>query len=188
MNIVLGFAPFIAFFVLLRFGSPLAGLAAAALVSLLLCVRTVQRKEAVKILEAGSLVLFAALALYSFAAAPSWTVATVRLMVDGGLFVIVGLSLAIGRPFTLQYARETVPQQYWNTPSFVRSNRLITAVWGIAFAVLTAADATADYVPAVPVWLDIAAAIAALGGAYGFTTWYPARVRRAATLTARPAD
>jgi hypothetical protein len=187
MSILLGFAPFIAFFVLLRLGSAVAGLGAAAAISLWLCLRTWRRKEAIKILESGSFVLFAALFLYSLAAAPTWTVATVRLLVDGGLLIIVLLSLAIGRPFTMQYAREQVAQKYWTSPLFIRSNRLITAVWAAAFAVLTAADAAADYVPALPLGLDIAAAAAALLAALGFTAWYPAQLRRRMGAAERPA-
>jgi hypothetical protein len=70
----------------------------------------------VKVLEVGSLALFGALLLYTLIAAPDWTVATVRLAVDGGLLAIVLVSLAIGMPFTLQYARESVPKELWTSP------------------------------------------------------------------------
>lgn len=186
MGIILGLTPFIAFFVIMRLVSPMAGLCAALAVSLLLALRMWRRGESVKILEVGSLVLFAALVLFTLVAAPAWTVATVRLAVDAGLLAIVLVSLAIGRPFTLQYARERVPQQYWASPLFVSTNRRITAVWAAAFAVLVAADAAAEYVPAVPLWLDIVASIATLLGAIWFTRWYPAAVRRAAQAANPP--
>ena len=179
MGILLGLTPFIAFFVLMRLVSPLAGLLAALATSLALGVRMWRRGETVKILEVGSLILFGGLVLYTLLAAPAWTVASVRLAVDGGLLAIVVVSLAIGRPFTLQYAREQVPKEFWATPTFVKTNRLITSVWAAAFAVLVAADAAAEYLPAVPLSVDIAASIAAFGGAVGFTLWYPAHVRRA---------
>jgi len=179
MGILLGLTPFIAFFVLMRLVSPLAGLLAALATSLALGVRMWRRGETVKILEVGSLILFGGLVLYTLVAAPAWTVASVRLAVDGGLLAIVVVSLAIGRPFTLQYAREQVPKEFWATPTFVKTNRLITSVWAAAFAVLVAADAAAEYLPAVPLSVDIAASIAAFGGAVAFTLWYPARVRRA---------
>jgi hypothetical protein len=100
MGILLGLAPFIAFFVLMRLVSPLAGLAAGFVVSLLLGVRVWRRGETIKILEIGSLILFAGLTLYALVAQPEWSVATVRLVVDAGLLAIVLVSLAIGRPFT----------------------------------------------------------------------------------------
>jgi hypothetical protein len=184
MGILLGLSPFIAFFVVLRLVSPLAGLVAAFFVSLLLCARMWWRRESVKILELGSLVVFATLVAYTWLAAPAWTVATVRLAVDGGLLAIVLISLAIGRPFTSQYAREQVAKEFWSTPTFMHGNRMITAVWAAAFAALTAADAAAEYWSAIPLWVDIAVSVAAFLGAVWFTTWYPGQLRR----NARPAQ
>lgn len=182
MGILLGFTPFIAFFVGIRLFSPLAGLAAALAVSLGLGLRALRRGQTPKILEIGSVALFAALTLYALVGAPLRTVATVRLAVDGGLFAIVLVSLAIGRPFTLQYARESVPEQYWASPRFLTVNYLITSAWAGAFAVTVAADASAEYLPALPLWVDIAATALALAGAFAFTIWYPAKVRRQAGI------
>ena len=178
MSILLGLTPFIVFFVLMRLVHPLAGLSAAFAVSLLLGFRQWRRGESVKVLEVGSLALFGVLVLYTLIAAPNWTVATVRLAVDGGLFVIALVSLVIGQPFTLQYARESVPQEFWTAPVFITTNLRITAAWAAAFAVMTAADAAAQYVDAIPLWIDVAATIAAFAGAVWFTRWYPAVVRR----------
>jgi hypothetical protein len=178
MSILLGLTPFLVFFVLMRLVHPLAGLSAAFTVSLLLGFRQWRRGESVKVLEVGSLALFGVLVLYTLIAAPNWTVATVRLAVDGGLFIIALVSLVIGQPFTLQYARESVPQEFWTSPVFFTTNVRITAVWTAAFAVMTAADTAAQYVDAIPLWVDVAATIAAFAGAVWFTRWYPAVVRR----------
>src|SRR4030095_11252982 len=200
-SILLSLSPFAVFFVLMRGHSPLAGLLGACAVSLLLCARMWRRGESLKILEVGSLVVFGALTAYTLAAAPHWSVATVRLAgdgrpppdpvaappwwvatvrlaVDAGLLAIAVASLAIGRPFTIQYARERVPEAVWGLPVFFTTNRLITMVWAGAFAVLVAADAAAEYVPAVPLWIDVAASVAAFGTAVGVSRRYPAVVRR----------
>jgi len=92
----------------------------------------------------------------------------------------VVVSLAIDRPFTLQYARERVPEAFWGLPLFLVTNRIVSGAWGLAFAVLVAADAAAEYLPAVPIWLDVVASVAAFVGAVGFTRWYPAHVQRRA--------
>lgn len=184
MSILLSLAPFAVFFVLMRLHSPIAGLIGALVASLLLCARMRWRGDAVKILEVGSLVVFALLTGYTWLAAPGWTVATVRLAVDGGLLAIVLVSLAIGRPFTLQYARERVPEQFWALPIFFTTNRIITAMWAAAFAVLVAADAAAEWLPSVPLWVEVVASIAAFLGAVWFTRWYPAAVRRRALAAA----
>jgi hypothetical protein len=184
VSILLSLSPFAVFFALMRLVSPIAGLIGAFVVSVLLCTRERRRGGSVKILEIGSVALFGLLVAYTLLVAPRWTVATVRLAVDGGLLTIVLVSLAIGRPFTLQYARERVPEPIWALPVFFTTNRRITIVWAMAFAVHVSADAAAEFVPAVPLWLDIAASVAAFLGAVWFTRWYPAAVRRRFTNAA----
>jgi hypothetical protein len=168
----------------MRLVSPLAGLAAAFAVSLLLGIEQWRSGKSIKVLEIGTLALFGVLVLYTLAMETHWSVATVRLVVDGGLFAIGLVSLLIGQPFTLQYARERVPQEYWSVPLFIATNRWITAAWTAAFAVMVLADAAAEYVEAIPLWVDIAAIVAAFAAAFWFTRWYPALVQRRAGLTA----
>jgi|SRR5215813_6586065 len=178
MSIVLDLVPFFVFFALMRLVSPVAGLVGALIASLLLCARTRRLGKVAKVLEVGGLMLFGLLVAYTMIAAPHWTVARVRLAVDGGLLAIALVSLAIDQPFTLQYARERVPEALWATPVFLRTNRIITAVWAGAFAVHVAADAAAEYAPAIPISIDVVASIAAFLAAVWFTRWYPARVQR----------
>src|SRR6185295_5575410 len=178
MSILLSLSPFAVFFVLMRLQSPLAGLVGAVVVSALLCLRMRHRGDSIKILEVGSLVVFGALTAYTLLAAPAWTVATVRLAVDAGLLAIALVSLAIGRPFTLQYARERVPEPIWGLPVFYTTNRLITTVWAGAFAMLVAADAAAEYVEVIPIWMDVAVSVVAFAAAVWFSRRYPAVVQR----------
>ena len=189
MSLLLGLAPFAGFFAVMRLFSPMAGLVAALAISALLCIWMHRRGKSIKILEIGSLLLFASLVLYTWVALPEWTVATVRLAVDGGLLAIVLVSLAIGTPFTMQYAREQVPRQYWDSPHFLAANRLISAAWAGAFAVLVAADVAAEYLSSIPLWIDVTASIAAFSAALGFTIRYPAIVRgRAQSASARSGE
>jgi uncharacterized membrane protein len=58
-------------------------------------------------------------------------------------------------------------------------NRAITWTWAGSFAALVAADAAAEYVPAIPIWVDVVVSVAAFGAAIWFTRWYPAKVQRA---------
>jgi hypothetical protein len=51
--------------------------------------------------------------------------------------------------------------------------------------VLVAADAAAEYAPAVPLWIDVAASVAAFGAAVGFSRRYPDVVRRRRAPAAR---
>jgi hypothetical protein len=78
-------------------------------------------------------VLFSGLALYTVFGGTAWSVLPVRLCVDTGLLLIVLISMAVGRPFTLQCAREQVAPEFWDRPEFVRTNYVITAVGALAF-------------------------------------------------------
>ena len=175
MNMLLAFAPFIAFAVVDRVAGARDGLIAGAVVSLALVVRELVRGRSAKVLELGSVLLFGGLAGYALAANPGWSVVGVRLCVDVGLLVIVLGSLAVRKPFTIQYARESVPREHWNSPTFVRTNVVITAVWALAFALLVAADVVMLYAPDVPHQVGVAVTVLALIGAFRFTEWYSDR-------------
>jgi protein-S-isoprenylcysteine O-methyltransferase Ste14 len=99
--------------------------------------------------------------------------------------VIVLGSLIARRPFTLQFAREQVPQEFWANPQFIATNYKITGVWAVAFVILVLADVIMAFFPAIPLWVGIVVTILALAGAIWFTRWYPRRVRRTLTLPSR---
>ncbi len=105
----------------------------------------------------------------------NWTVVGARLCVDLGLLAVVVISMIIGQPFTLQYAREKVSQELWGQPEFARVNYVITAVWAAAFAIMVVADLVMLYVPAVPLRVGVWVTILVILGAYRFTDWYPTR-------------
>ncbi|MDY0745254.1 hypothetical protein SNE35_12100 [Paucibacter sp. R3-3] len=175
-SLLLAFAPFIAFAGLERIAGIVPGLLAAAALSLALVVRdALTAGRHAKLLELGSAALFGGLAVCALGTdAGGWSVLGVRLAVDIiGLCAIVAMSLLLNRPFTLPYARERVPEAVWATPRFLRANRVLSAVWLAAFAVLVAADALMLYVPALPLAVGVALSIAALVGAFKFSRWYP---------------
>ncbi|MBV9066532.1 MAG: hypothetical protein JO004_12305 [Methylobacteriaceae bacterium] len=178
MNILLSFGPFILFAVLMRFGDVLFALIAAAALSGLLIARERRRGKSVKILEAGTVVLFGGLAIFTALTRFDWTILEARLAVDLGLFAIVLGSILVRRPFTLQFAREEVPREYWINPQFIATNYKISAVWAAAFAVLVLADVVMAFFPAIPLWIGIVVTVLALTGAIWFTRWYPQQVRK----------
>ena len=176
MGMLLPFAPFIVFAVVDRIASPTAGLIAGALVSIALLLRDLLTPgRAPKILEIGTVVLFGGLALYAVIGGADLSVIGVRLLVDFGLLLIVLGSIAVRKPFTLQYAREQVAPELWESPEFIRTNYVITSVWALAFVVMVMAELALLYVPDLPQRLGIIAIIAALYGAVKFTGWYPTR-------------
>lgn len=178
MNILLGLAPFIAFFVLARWIVAAAGLGAAAAIAVALLLRARLRgQREVKVLEAGAAVLFVGLAIVASFLRPDWSVFAVRVFVDLGLVAITLGSILVGRPFTLQYAREQVPPERWTHPLFLAANRRISAVWAFAFTVETLCGAVIAWVPGIPALLPLAANVLALLAAIIFTAEYPRRLR-----------
>ena len=178
MGILLAFAPFIVFAVLDRFLGPVEALAAAAAVSAVLIARDlVGLRRGVKMLEAGTFVLFAGLALFTLLSGAAWSVIGVRLCVDAGLLLLVLASMALGRPFTLQYARDQVAPEFWDRPEFIRTNYVITGAWALAFAVMVLAELALLYVPGLPQRAGILTIVVALVGAVKFTGWYPEQAR-----------
>jgi hypothetical protein len=54
------------------------------------------------------------------------------------VLALVMLGSVLLLPFTEQYARESVPRQYWGSPVFRSVNRRISAAWGLAVTVIGA--------------------------------------------------
>jgi hypothetical protein len=182
MKILLAFAPFIVFVIVERLVGYTGGLAAAALTSAMLIIREYVAKRTPKILEVGTLILFAALAIYAAVRHPAWSVIAVRLMVDAGLLLVVVASLALRKPFTLQYAKEQVAPELWDSPDFQKINYVITGVWALAFDIMVAAEAAILFLPYVPQKVGVWIAIIAIYGAYRFTVYYPKRNRTSSNL------
>jgi protein-S-isoprenylcysteine O-methyltransferase Ste14 len=116
--------------------------------------------------------------VYFLSAKPTWSVIGVRLCVDIGLLLIVLISLAVGKPFTLQYAREQVSRELWESPQFRRTNYVISGVWALAFALMVLAELAILFMPQLPRRVGIIVIVLALVGAVKFTGWYPEHVRR----------
>ncbi|HEY0837976.1 MAG TPA: NAD(P)/FAD-dependent oxidoreductase [Azospirillum sp.] len=136
LRIVIGFSPWILFGSLLPAGSVLAGSVALA-ASLALCVMD-RLRGALKAPELVAAVFFAAL-LAAESAGWTWPRAHLGLLVHLALAAMAFGSLAAGSPYTLQYARDDWPREYWEMPQFVAVNRAVTAVWGGIFLIGAAA-------------------------------------------------
>ena len=147
MALFLILAPFATFATLIMLSTVTISLAAAALVSLGLVGRDLYLGRSLKMLAAGGMALFVALLGYHALASAELAPNTVRLAVDGGLLVIALMSIALRKPFTLQYAREIVDAETSRKPAFLRINYVLSWVWSVAFLLMLAADAIALCLP-----------------------------------------
>ena len=84
-------------------------------------------------------------------------------------------SLLVGNPFTLPYAKETTPQEYWDSPVFLRVNRVITFGWAMAFTASAVAGLSGNLILDQPdnFWTGWIIPIGAMLFAFSFTEWYP---------------
>ncbi|MFE5483497.1 hypothetical protein [Streptomyces sp. NPDC056527] len=192
-NPVVGMAPWIIFSLLVgpgRFEIAVA-LALAATIVLVAAGRMINRGSSWKLLELADMVFFAALAVVGAFASEGtlrWLETYAGEVSNIALVVIAFGSMAFRVPFTLQYAREQVDPAYWHTPAFLRTNYLITGVWGLAFLVAALAGGYGDLVLHNPdnIWTGWIIQILAIIVALRFTAWYPdvarARARREAGL------
>ena len=176
MNLIFGFAPFIVFSILTQLSLNIA-LWLAFATAFAISIRDFVETQALKLLDAGSLALFGLMALYTGFIQQDLNFGQVRLIVDLGLLLLIAGSLVKRKPFSLQYARETTPQELWSEPQFLRTNYKITMVWALAFIIMTVADAVAAFDTAFPVIVSVAANLVSLAGALAFTLRYPAYVR-----------
>jgi hypothetical protein len=176
MNLVLGFVPFILFAVLMGLSVDLA-LWVAFAAAFTLGIRSFLDTRVLKTLDAGSTVLFGSLALFKGFVAPSLPLGIVLLAVDGGLLAVMLISLVLHEPFTLQYAREQATPELWQEPDFLRTNYVVTGVWVLALALMTAIDAAAIFTGRISLTVAVGAGLVALAGALTFSARYTAYTR-----------
>jgi hypothetical protein len=138
----LSLVPWVAFSVIInRRGADAAAIAALAAValSLFLMVKG-SRKGGIKIIDVTGFATFAVLAFIGFSGGQS----TTNWIADYGrgtaalVLAVIMLASAITVPFTEQYARESVPREYWKSAGFRSINRKISALWGGVVAVMGA--------------------------------------------------
>lgn len=173
MAIFLILAPYGVYTFLMLVTSATSSVFAASAICLATVAIDVVRGRSVKTLAAGSAVVFAAIGLYLALLDPALGTLGVKLSVDIGVFVISLGSLLVRRPFTLQYALESVPAETAAMPGFLTANYVITGAWTVAALLMAAANLVLLYVPGLPLWSSLAVAFAARNSAIYFTKWYP---------------
>jgi hypothetical protein len=173
MTIFLILAPYGAFTFLMLVTSAAVSLFAAAGVCVAVIAIDAFRGRSVKILGAGSAIVFVSIGLYFVVADHTLSQSAVRLAVDTGIFLLSLGSMLFRFPFTLQYAIEAVPAETAAMPGFLRANYIITGAWTLAALLMMLANVAMLYVPGLPIWLSLAIAFAARNSALYFTKWYP---------------
>lgn len=173
MMIFLVLLPFGVFALLMLLTSPDIALFAAAITGLAVIAHDRFRGRQLKMLGVGSVAMFLGLGSYLTLVDASLSASAIKLTVDAGVLAIALVSLAIGQPFTLQYAREMVDTETAALPGFIKVNYIITWAWAACMVLMMSGNILMIYLPSLPLWAGIAIAFAARSTAVYFTKRYP---------------
>jgi len=102
---------------------------------------------------------------------------------SSGVLALMSLGSLAFVPFTAQYAPESAPQQDWEKAAFRRTNRVLTLMWALVFALIAVRGYVAVTAPATIGWTKAVIPVVVIIGAVGMTQIYPTRARE----NARPA-
>ncbi|MCK8676932.1 hypothetical protein [Streptomyces lichenis] len=164
-----------------RYGYGVAAALAAALA--LLALRRATRQDAsMGVTEPTAVAVFTALGVLGLTAPPSmqrWLESYAGEVTNLTVVALCLASLAVRAPLTLPYARQKCDRELWSEPDFLRTNRVITASWALAFLAAAVAGACGDLILHNPVnlWTSWLVQAAAFVTAARFTEWYPAVAR-----------
>ncbi len=177
IKLILAFAPWIAFWIISLGHSMLwlkVGICTAAL---LVVVMGVTRLHRGVILWAG--VAFFAFAVISVAWQENmWVVRHLGFLASGTLFLATFLSMFLGQPFTESYARDHVPKELWDSPSFIRGCFTVTGAWGFVFMANTLVNVVKIQRPTVADWIYEEVQLGFLASGVLFTTIFSRIARR----------
>ncbi len=173
MTIFLILAPYGAFAFLMLVTSAAVSVFSAAAICLMVIAFDVFRGRSIKILGAGSVVVFTAIGGYLTLIDPTLGNSAVKFAVDTGIFLVSLMSIMVRYPFTLQYAVEVVDAETARQPGFLKANYMISWAWTGAALLMMIGNAAMMYVPGLPLWSGLLIAFAARNSAVYFTKWYP---------------
>jgi hypothetical protein len=177
LKLLLAFSPWIAFWIISGGHSMVRlqiGICVAAVLVLVMGITKLHR----------GLILWAGVSFFAFALVTVvllknlWVIQHLGVLASGTLFMATLVSIVIGKPFTESYARENVPRELWESPSFIRSGYTVTGVWGLIFLVNAVVNVAKPYYAELGEWSFRGAELGILVSGVVFTTIYSNHLRR----------
>jgi hypothetical protein len=182
---VAGFAPWIIYWVVSSNPSTwLYGALSAALTAIIVSVSA--ERGRLKMLNLVTTVFFAAVTIAGLqwgAKIGDW-MDTYSTTLASAALAVMALGSLLFVPFTAQYARESTPLQVWDQAAFRHTNRILTLMWGLVFALIAVLGYVAVTAPATSGWTNWVIPIVLILVAVRISYTYPARVRARAARAA----
>ncbi len=137
MGIYLAFVPWVLFTLIAQHSTLKAGAVVALVGSLAIAGRSIAAGRP-KVLELGAVVAFAGFTVVAFTAdgATGADVARYARAIAAALLALIAFGSLLFTPFTEQYARESVPREFWSSARFKQVNRQLTLMWALVFCVM----------------------------------------------------
>jgi hypothetical protein len=136
-GIFIALIPWIVFTVLASHTTLKLGSLAALAAAIVIAARGI-RAGRPKLLEVGAVVTFIGFVIVAFVADGStahWVARYAR-GIAALILALISFASLLFTPFTEEYAREQVPEQYWGSPRFKEINRKLTTMWACIFAAM----------------------------------------------------
>lgn len=172
LKFLLGFIPWLLF--LFLSGHTLASLERSIIICLLASV-IFSFKELRKgfILQWGTILFFIVCTITVNLMNLVFVAKNMGIISNGFLACIIWVTIFVGKPFTLQYAKADLPQEQWDDPGLIRSCRFIAIIWALLLTFSTLISGFRILNPTLypeQVYFDISIVVI-LGGSI-FTTLY----------------
>jgi intracellular septation protein A len=170
--LISGFAIWVVYGFLAGMGHWPAGIAFGLVASVCVLALEASRRIKVKLLDWVLLTYFVIATIATFlvrsTAFPVYSSVVVWTLYAG----VTWVSILVGTPFTLQYARESAPPEHWQSPGFLRANLVISVFWGAAFLANLVLVTIALWPRYKSIWIAVAAPLLMMATATIFTSRY----------------
>ena len=136
-GIYIAFVPWVLFTLITQHGSLIAASVVALVAAAAISVPSLLKGRP-RLLEVAAVVAFAGFTIVAVQAdaATSADIARYARAIAAAGLALTAFGSLLFVPFTEQYARESVPRQFWDSPQFKRINRQLTAMWGLVFTAM----------------------------------------------------
>src|SRR6476620_5316731 len=138
MGIVIGFVPWIVYWILVGNIPFTTAVTIAFGITLLIQIIMRVRKQPLHTLDVGNLVVFAVLVVAAYVVPDDVLERWLQPLSSLGLFLIALIGLLIGRPFVRDYAVASVDAETAKTQGFKTITAAMTWMWIVAFGLMFA--------------------------------------------------
>ena len=141
MGILLGFAPWIVYWVLVGNVPFTTAVLVALAVAVLSFVVGRVRGATGRTLEIGAVATFLVLTVLTFTQSQSFMERWMQPLSNAGIFLVALMGVFAGRPFVREFAEVDQPKEVVESEIFGRITTLLTWIWVAAFAGMTVSSA-----------------------------------------------